>query len=294
MSSLSQQPIGIFDSGVGGLTVYKALRSTLPRENFVYLGDTARLPYGTKSSATVADYTLQAAKWFEAHAIKMLVVACNTATAQGLATLTQHYPELPCVDVISPGAEAAAQASRQGSIAVLATEGTTRSGAYVHAIKALNPQAQIQSLACNLLVALAEEGWNEGAEATAIIRRYLSQLHDGYDTLVLGCTHFPMLKSTIQNLISPTVQIVDSASTTAIAVKATLAARSIENTNNVLGDTRFYVTDAPERFSRLAVSFLGHIVEATSTNLGQNSAMLEGVYCLDDARNAAANIIKAG
>ncbi len=251
-------PIGVFDSGIGGLTVYKALRAALPHEDFIYLGDTAHLPYGTKSPEAVLQYTVQAARELMENNIKLLVIACNTATAVALPSLPSLLEDLPCLGVIDPGAQAAAKTSITGRIAVLATEGTVKSGAYAAAIKHYRPDAHIQMLACNLLVALVEEGWSDGAEADAIISRYLSMLQPDFDVLVLGCTHFPLLASTIRKHLPASVQIIDSASTTAIAVETFLVRNDLLRVGTEVGKTSFYVTNAPERFERLAERFLGY------------------------------------
>ncbi len=254
----SSSSIGVFDSGVGGLTVLRALREALPREDFVYLGDTARLPYGTKTPDTVARYALQAAERLLREKIKLLVVACNTASALALPFLRRALPDLPCLGVVEPGAAAAAKASRNGRIVVLATESTARSGAYPKAIRALRPEAEIEGLACNLLVSLAEEGWTEGREAQAVVERYLRQIRlADYDTLVLGCTHFPLLAPLIRTLLPEEIALVDSAETTARAVAACLKTSGLARTDGGQGEARFLVTDGPERFQALAERFLG-------------------------------------
>ena len=254
------KPIGVFDSGVGGLTVYRALREALPHENVIYLGDTARLPYGTKSKETVEHYTLSAALLLREHGIKFLVVACNTASAYALEALQHEMPDLSYCGVIASGAEAAVKTTQNGRIAVLATEGTVRSGIYADIIYSLKRDADVQMLACNLLVALAEEGWSEGTEAETVIARYLSALKPDYDTLVLGCTHFPLLVPTLRKLCSPKVRIVDSAQVTAQAVSGLLTARDMLNPRTEKGISKFLVTDLPERFIRLSAQFLGNTV----------------------------------
>jgi glutamate racemase len=254
----SRDPIGVFDSGVGGLTVYKALRDALPHENFIYLGDTARLPYGSKSPDTVAQYALQAAQLLMSAEIKLLVVACNTASALALPALKSELPSLPVIGVIDAGAEAAAQNSGNGRIAIIATESTIRSEAYLNAIRRYRPDATLRGLACNLLVALAEEGWCEGGEAEAIINRYLAQLQPrDFDTLVLGCTHFPLLAKTIAKLLGPNIRLIDSAEPTTQQVKGYLNAHNLLNNSSTKGESRFWVTDSPERFALLAQRFLG-------------------------------------
>jgi glutamate racemase len=272
---LKTDPIGIFDSGIGGLTVYRALREALPHEDFIYLGDTARLPYGTKSKETVERYTIGAARLLEGQGIKFLVVACNTASAHALGALQRVMPDLSHCGVISAGAEAAVKATRNGHIAVLATEGTVRSRIYADMIYNLNPDAEVQMVASQLLVALAEEGWCEGLEAEAVISRYLARLAPGYDTLLLGCTHFPLLIPTLRKLCPPEVRIVDSASVTAQAVKGLIAARGLANPQTKAGSDRFFVTDLPERFIRIGKSFLGREIADNVSQAGFTAPPLE-------------------
>ena len=257
MDALNQRPIGVFDSGVGGLTVLKALRDALPKEDFVYLGDTARLPYGTKSAETVIQYALQAADLLLDQNIKLLIVACNTASAVAMPKLFEILSPLPCLGVIEPSAKAAAAHSMKGHIAVLATEGTVRSGAYQEAIRKYNQSAKVDMLACNLLVSMAEEGWCEGDEAETIIGRYLRSLQPGFDTLLLGCTHFPLLVPTLIKLLGNKIKIIDSAQTVAETIKVYLELNSLLSPETQPGKSRFLVTDSPERFTMLAKQFLG-------------------------------------
>ena len=253
--------IGVFDSGVGGLTVLKALMRELPAEQFVYLGDTARLPYGTKSAGTVARYALQAAEALSGYGIKCLVVACNTASAVSLPAVRAHLAPVPVIGVIEPGAEAACAASSSGRIAVIATEGTVRGGAYQEAIRLRRPEAEVHALPAPLFVALAEEGLGAGPIAEAVAHHYLDALFappDGAsaaDTLVLGCTHFPMLAGAIRAAVGPGVRIVDSAETTARHVRAALADAGLARPGGP-GGLRLLATDAPERFARIGARFL--------------------------------------
>lgn len=252
-----RRPIGVFDSGVGGLTVYRDLREVMPREDFIYLGDTARVPYGTKSQEKVTEYSLQIASRLIEENIKMLVVACNTATALALSKLREVLPDLPCFGVIDPGADAAVRTSSTGNIVVLATEATVRSGAYKDSILKRRSDARVESLACNLLVVMAEEGWCDGAEADAVVARYLRQLDAvSFDTLVLGCTHFPLLARVIRSQLHSRISIVDSAATTALAVHDFLLANELSTDSKTAGRDKFLVTDAPDRFRRLAARFL--------------------------------------
>jgi glutamate racemase len=254
---MSEAPLGVFDSGVGGLTVLRALMTELPGESFIYLGDTARLPYGTKSPQTIERYAEQAALALLALDVKCLVVACNTASAVGLPVIRARAGKIPVIGVIEPGAAAACAASRSGQIAVIATESTLRGGAYQRAIHKLRDDAQIRTLATPLFVALAEEGLTDGPIAAAIARHYLEPLFQDFaaDTLVLGCTHFPMLLESIRSAVSANVRIVDSAETTARAVRGELKSVGMLSRSSV-GAARFLATDSPERFAHVGTRFL--------------------------------------
>src|SRR5436190_14230036 len=219
-------PIGIFDSGVGGLTVYRALHEQLPNERFVYLGDTARVPYGTKSLATVERYAVENARFLAAHGIKLLVVACNTASALALPAIRSAL-QIDVVGVIGPGARAAAAMQHAGrartqAIGVIATESTVQSRAYTAAIKKADESAQVIERACPLFVPLAEEGWADNEVARTIAATYLANLRSKVDTLVLGCTHYPILRTVIQETVGDDVQLIDSGEATALEVKALL------------------------------------------------------------------------
>lgn len=257
-------PIGIFDSGVGGLTVLKALHQRLPNEDYLYLGDTARLPYGTKSPQTVTRYAVQVAAALVQRGVKMLVVACNTASAVALEAIRSAFPGLCVVGVVEPGARAACAASKNGIIAVLGTEGTITGGAYHRAIEAIRPDANIVGKACPLFVSLAEEGWVDGPIAEAVAQRYLSPIFEATDsetlrpdTLVLGCTHFPLLSAAVRCAVGSNVQIVDSAATTAHEVEALLAKSARHTPNGNSGNTTFLTTDDALRFGRTGARFLG-------------------------------------
>ncbi len=273
---MTGRPIGVFDSGVGGLTVLRALQERLPRERFVYLGDTARLPYGTKSADTVVRYALQAADALVHASVKALIVACNTASAVALPAMSARHAALPVIGVVEPGAEAAAAASRSGMIAVIGTEATVRGGAYQRAIAARLPQAQIRAAACQLFVALAEEGWTDGPIARATAQRYLEPLFrdEGLagaaavpDTLVLGCTHFPMLRAVIREVIGPTVRIVDSAATTALAVERSLHERGLLSSSAAAAGLRLLATDGVARFAAVGTRFLGRSIQPHEVEL---------------------------
>jgi glutamate racemase len=259
--------IGIFDSGMGGLTVMRALKARMPGESFLYLGDTARLPYGTKSAETVTRYAVQAAQALRQHDIKLLVVACNTASAAALPALTEALP-LPVVGVIAPGAAAAVEAAPGGPIAVIATEGTVRGGAYVRAIQAIAPSMPVVQQAAPLFVALAEEGLRQGEIARLVAERYLMPLLATLPRpkgLVLGCTHFPVLKDVIAEVAGRDVAIIDSAETTAKAVEAILREKNMLAIGE--GSSRFLCTDAPGRFAHLGQIFLGEPIDPGSVTL---------------------------
>ncbi|MEG6508491.1 glutamate racemase [Methyloligella sp. 2.7D] len=260
-----QRPIGVFDSGMGGLTVLRAMAERLPNERFIYLGDTARLPYGTKSPATIQAYALQATKLLIDEGVKMVVIACNTASAVAIEPLSKALAPVPVLGVIEPGAAAGVAATHNKHIAVLATESTVKGNAYAKAITALNGDIRVLQQPCQVFVALAEEGWISGGAAEAAAQRYLAPLFardDAPDTLVLGCTHFPALAATIAAVAGPSVQIVDSAKTTAEAVAGELARLGLES-DGPRGKTRILATDSPERFARVGEIFLGRKLAAS-------------------------------
>jgi glutamate racemase len=268
--SLEDRPIGVFDSGMGGLTVMRALMARLPHESFVYLGDTARLPYGSKSPDTVTRYAVQCARALMAHRIKLLVVACNTASATAIPALTAALAPTPVIGVIEPGAKAAIAAAPSGRIAIIATEGTVKGRAYERAIHALKPDACVTQQACPLFVALAEEGLTEGPIAELVARRYLDPLlakaASRPECLVLGCTHFPALKETIARVAGADIRLVDSAATTAAAVETLLARETLAH-GGAAAAPRFLATDAPERFARVGEIFLGRAIAPDSVEL---------------------------
>lgn len=281
---MNDLPIGIFDSGVGGLTVYRALHDRLPNEHFIYLGDTARVPYGTKSLATVERYAIENSEFLASRGIKMLVVACNTASALALPKIRERIG-LDVVGVIGPGGRKAvssgqwAVSSEEGSvqlptadrplptmrIGVIATEATVASNAYVEAIRRASPTAEVMQTGCPLFVPLAEEGWTEEPETYSIAERYLKRIKDFQpDALVLGCTHYPILRHVIQQTVGKDVRLIDSGEATADEVRELLAQKGLANPNASSGKRslcddldHFYVTDAADRFASVAERFLG-------------------------------------
>jgi len=250
--------IGVFDSGVGGMTVAAALARRLPRESILYLGDTARLPYGSKSEDTVTRYTRNNVAFLEARGVKAVVVACNTASALALPNLELH---LPTWGVIEPGAEKAAALSR-GRVGVIATEATVRSDAYPRALKRLRPDLEVLSVACPLFVPLVEEGWHDDEVTEQVARRYLAPLLAAkIDTLVLGCTHYPLLAPVLARVAGPDVTLVDSAAAIAEAVARGLGQSGLETQRAGAPERHFCVTDLNDSFRCIAARILGHDVE---------------------------------
>jgi glutamate racemase len=253
--------IGVFDSGIGGLTVLKELVAALPAEDFIYLGDTARLPYGTKSNEVIIRYSRENTEFLLAKGIKLLVVACNTASAVALGEIGRDTI-VPVVGVIEPGARAAIAASRNGKIGVIGTEATITSGAYTRAIQQLRPGVEIYTRACPLLVPLIEEGWTDNEIAERTVAHYLESLKaSGIDTLLLGCTHYPLMRDLFRRVLGPGVRIVDSATATAASVTERLADLRLARTRG-MGSQSFFVTETPDRFVKVGRRFLGPQVES--------------------------------
>ena len=247
-----QQPIGVFDSGIGGLTVVSALRRLLPNERIHYLGDTARVPYGGKSAATVERYSLELTDMLLAEECKAIVVACNTASALALTTLCENT-RVPVVGVIRPGAEAAVAASSNKHVGVIGTRATIRSGAYERTIRALDPEVEVSVKACPLFVPLIEEGWLEGEITDRVIRQYLEPLlEDEIDTLVLGCTHYPLLRTALENFLGDAVRLVDSAENCAGAVSRLLESENLRAAAGAEGELSIALTDPPDVFLEVA------------------------------------------
>jgi len=251
----NSSPIGIFDSGIGGLTVFAAIRRRLPKESLLYLGDTARVPYGTKSDETVVRYAFENAAFLKDRKVKAIVVACNSASAVALPALKDSC-NIPVIGVVEPGAEAALKLSTRGVIGVVGTQATIASNAYGRALKKLSSDVRVVSMSCSLFVPLVEEGWLDGEIPAAIANEYLSGMKDeGIDALILGCTHYPLLKKVIGQVMGNGVALIDSAEATAEVVAELLERDSLISPSRSEAD-RVYVTDIPRRFETIAHRFL--------------------------------------
>ena len=250
-------PIGFFDSGIGGLTVVKSVARLMPNENIVYFGDTARVPYGSKSNETVIEYSIQAANFLLRKNIKLLVVACNTASAVALKEL-RKFLTIPVIGMIEPGAKMALQESRKGNVGVIGTRATINNKAYAHELKKLNPKVKVFEQACPLFVPLAEEGWLDHKVTERVAKEYLSVMRDKkIDSLILGCTHYPILSDVIQKVVGKNVKLIDSGSPAAYLVQDYLNGRQLRNLSVHHGQAEFYVSDVPVKFKEIAERFLG-------------------------------------
>ncbi len=248
-------PIGVFDSGIGGLTVVRELRRALPNESFLFFGDTARVPYGSKSAGTVRRFAHQDAAFLMRQGVKLIVVACNTVSSVALDALEADFP-VPVVGVVEPGARAAVAQSARRAIGVIGTRATVGSAAYPRAILAMRPDARVEQIACPLFVPLVEEGWGDSPVAEEIARHYLAPLQaKGIDTLVLGCTHYPLMKGVLARVMGSGVALVDTAEETARDVERLLAARNLASPHRA--SDRYFVSDIPHRFEEEARAFLG-------------------------------------
>ncbi|MCS7215400.1 MAG: glutamate racemase [Thermodesulfovibrio sp.] len=257
---MREKPVGIFDSGVGGLTVLKEISNLIPNEDLIYLGDTARVPYGIRSAETVIRYSIECASFLFKKGIKMLVVACNTSSSVSLEVLKERLP-ISVIGVIEPGVKAALKATKNGKIGIIGTEATIHSEAYPKKIRQIEPDIQVISKACPLFVPLVEEGILEGSIAELIVERYLKELKkSGIDTLILGCTHYPLLKKTIQKYMEG-IQLVDSAEEVSREVKKVLSHQGLINEKPDSGEKTFYVTDSPDRFKKIGEIFLNCKIE---------------------------------
>ncbi len=257
---MSDNPIGIFDSGVGGLTVFKEVKRLLPTESIIYLGDTARVPYGIRSKETVTRYSIENTEFLLSKGIKLLVIACNTASSLSIDEIKKRCP-VPVIGVIEPGARAALRVTKNRRIGIIGTEATIRSMAYPEVIKEIDGKVTVYSKACPLFVPLVEEGWFRGPATRLIAEHYLKELRDsGIDTLILGCTHYPLLKEVISEIMGREIRLIDSAVETALLVKKTLEEKGLSNHSDRVF-YKFYVTDSPERFRIVGERFLGEPIE---------------------------------
>ena len=257
-TNLSSLPIGIFDSGLGGLTVYKQIRKLLPREHIIYLGDTARVPYGSKSTATIENFAVQITRFLLDQPVKSIVIACNTASSLALDSVSS-LTDLPVINVIEPGVEAALKATRNNRIAVIGTTATIESQSYPRAVEKIKSDIITHAAACPLFVPLVEEGWEEHPVTTQIAREYLLPLIKlDIDVLILGCTHYPILKPALKRILPDNVIITDASLAVAEAVKSTLEEKQLLNNHSVAGTDLFYVTDFPRKFTSISSRFLGY------------------------------------
>jgi glutamate racemase len=266
---VNQAPVGIFDSGLGGLTVAGAIFHHLPHDSTIYFGDTARVPYGPKSPETVRRYSREILDWLTGQGVKAVVIACNTSTAHALESL-QSVSSVPVIGVVEPGARAAVRASPRGHIGVIGTAGTVASGAYPRAIQRIRPDAEVFQQACPLLVPFAEEGWFDHPATELVAREYLAPLITaGVESVVLGCTHYPLLKPLLSRVLGPGVALIDSAEEVASALAEALRDRNLEAGQNPAPQHRFAVSDDPARFVTVGSRFLGErLGEAELVQLG--------------------------
>lgn len=250
------RPIGIFDSGIGGLTVIKEVMKILPNEDIYYFGDTARVPYGNKSPETVTKFSFQNTRFLISKGVKAIVIACNTASAFSIESVKENF-KLPVLGVIDPGARAAARETKSGKIGIIGTEGTIASKAYEKAIKRIYPDAEIFAYPCPLFVPLVEEGWAGSKVSYLVAEEYLSPLKKaGVDTLVMGCTHYPLLKKVVGDIMGPDVALINPAEETAVDLMQVLIQKGLQNESNEGSQYRYYVSDNADKFSRVGANFL--------------------------------------
>lgn len=257
MKTLRQRPIGIFDSGIGGLTVAKSVFNLLPNEDVIYIGDTARLPYGTKSKETVILYSIESLKFLLSKKVKMVIVACNTASSVAVPFL-QKISKIPIIGVIAPGAKAAIEKTHNSRIGVIGTNGTIKSKSYIKEIKRNKKDVEIYSQPCSLFVQLAEDGWTDNEIALLTAQKYLQPLKEkNVDTLILGCTHYPILKNTIRKAIGDKISMIDSGEETAKEVVNILRKENLLSLRKRKGEHKFFFTDLPDNYRVIIERFLG-------------------------------------
>ena len=258
---IQSKNLGVFDSGIGGLTVVSQIMKALPNENIVYFGDTARVPYGAKSEQVIIDYSLQIANFLMSKDIKMLIVACNTATSVAIDVLTAKF-DIPVIGVIKPGAKAAAETTKIKKIGVIGTYATVRSDVYSKEIKKIDPNISVISKPCPLFVPLVEEGWIDHQVTKMVAKEYLMPLVDsGVDSIVLGCTHYPIIRKVIQDIVGSKIKLVDSAESTALEIANTLKEKKILNNVNQNPNYQFFVSDFPHKFDEIGTRCLGRKLE---------------------------------
>lgn len=266
MKNICDAPIGVFDSGVGGLTVAREIMRNIPEEHIVYFGDTARVPYGSKSRNTILRYSRQIIRFLKTRQVKAIVVACNTASAYALEEIRKEL-EIPIIGVVKPGAKVACQATRNGNIGVIATDATIQSGIYTDFIRDQDSGIQVIGKACPLFVPLVEEGWLDDPVTVQIAERYLQEMKESnIDTLILGCTHYPLLRSTVGEIMGTRVQLVNPAYETALELKRLLKDEGLSNSGTGREETdryQFYVSDASEKFIQVANSIIPYDIETT-------------------------------
>ena len=256
-----KKPIGVFDSGVGGLTVVKEIMNILPNEDIIYFGDTARVPYGNKSKDTIVKFSLQISRFLETENVKAIVIACNTASAFALDTVRENF-DIPIIGVISAGAIAAARNTRNNKVGIIGTEGTVSSGAYYKKIKGIKEELEIYSTPCPLFVPIAEEGWSEKEVSYMIAKEYLEDMKkNNIDTLVMGCTHYPLLNNVVQNVMGDNVTLINPARETAFELKDILVSNKIENSFDHKGNYKYFVSDNADKFTKVGETFLNQKIE---------------------------------
>lgn len=263
---LENAPIGVFDSGIGGLTVLKALQRHFPEESYIYLGDTARLPYGTKSPETVARYATSLAQELINYHVKAIVIACNTASTHGLSAVKALADDIPVIGMIEPASLAASKATKNKHIAVMATFGTIKSGAYTKSLLNFVPDCKISPIACQMLVALAEEGWVDGTIPRSIIHQYLDPIfnqENAPDTIILGCTHFPVFEHLLRDILGMSVTFINSGE----AASFHLSEHLKEASQKKIGGVKFFVTDDPLRFAENAIKFYDETLKPEDVTL---------------------------
>lgn len=258
-------PIGIFDSGIGGLTVLKQVQKDVPAENIIYFGDTAHLPYGTKSKETITRFSIDNVRFLKSFDVKLVIVACNTASSLSLDAMRENF-DMPIIGVIEPGSRRAIQKTKNGRVGIIGTKATVGSGSYEACLKRLDPKVRVYSEACPLFVPFVEEGWLDGEIVTKVAKTYLEGLRSfKIDTLILGCTHYPLLSKVIQKIMGDKVTLVNSAEETAHEAKKLLAQTKLSCTKKKKNSsTRFYVSDEPEQFRTLGERFLGQSIQSVA------------------------------